>query len=147
MKRKYTKFKALSSCFSGKSIASYLWGTRFKPCLSLVPLCMHSNISRPWFYLHYICICLILYLRFSFSSYFQHANVHVWPSPLSHCTFSILSVPHNFHTIAENLHENMFQNTRLLARLHTSLLHRSRFRAQHALWNPHSLSRWYLLLS
>ena len=105
MKRNYipAKSKALSSCFSGKSIVSNIGGTRFKPCL-LPFVCSQIFLGH---YFHYMCICLILYLRLSFSSYFQHANVYVWPSPLLHCTFSILSIPYNFPNIAENLHDNV----------------------------------------
>ena len=101
MKRKDTKSKALSSCFSGKSILLYLGGARFEPCLFPF-VCTQIFLGH---YFHYMWICLILYLRLSFSSYFQHANVHGWPSSLSHCTFSISSIPYNFHAIAKNLHD------------------------------------------
>ena len=98
MKRKDTKSKALSSCFRSKSILLYLGGARFEPCLFPF-VCTQIFLG---YYFHYI---LILYLRLSFSSYFQHVIVHGWPSPLSHCTFSISSIPYNFHAIAENLHD------------------------------------------
>ena len=45
MKRKYTKSKALSSCFSGMPIASYLGDTRFKPCF--LPFVCTQMFFRP----------------------------------------------------------------------------------------------------
>ena len=77
MKRKDTKSKALSSCFSGKLNVSSLEGTRFKPCF--LPFVCTQIFLGVGVYLHYMCICFILYLRFSFSSYCDHYPFHIAP--------------------------------------------------------------------
>ena len=89
MKWKYIKSKAYDSSPSGKLIVSYLGGTRFKTLF--VPLCMQKNISRPIFYI-YKCFCN------------GHLSSHYM---CAYCTFSIFPIPHNFHAVAENLHNNV----------------------------------------
>ena len=91
MKRKDTKSKALSSCFSGKSIVLYLGGSRFKPCL-LPFVCTQIFLG---YYFHYI---LILYLRLSFSHLVPIFNMRLYMG--DHHPFHIApSRFRPFHTI------------------------------------------------
>ena len=96
MKRKDTKSKALSSCFSGKSILLYLGGSRFKPCL--LPFVCTQIFLGLGVYLHYMCICFILCLRFSFSSYCDHHPFHISPSRFRPFHMIFMPLPKIFTT-------------------------------------------------
>ena len=84
MKRKYMKSTIYESSPSGKLNVFCLRGARFKTCLhpsSCTQIALDLRLT-----LH-----LAFLFQFSFCSYLQHANVRMWPSPLSYmCTLHLL---------------------------------------------------------
>ena len=112
--KKIYKFKVLSSCFSGNSIVSYHGGRRFKPCL-------HPLYALKYFQalvLFSLCVLIsTILIQFLFSMC-QCTCVTII---LSHCTFLILSIPYNFHTIAKNLQDSVLAGDVDLQHISTNL--------------------------